>query len=864
MSEADRAPSSGASVGTRYAVVVVRTHLTPKVAAPEEIPPEDEPDHLTRAFHYDVPAEIEDDVQLGQLVWVPFGAQQLQGVIVGFDHAAPVEETRPLDRIVDPEPVLTWAQLELAHWISLTYLAPLSRVVWSMLPPGLTRSVEIVIDRAAGVAATDATDAQREILDLLDTRGPLMLRQIGRLTDRGGWRSTVDSLVRRGWAHRDVQVMPPAARPKLVRVARALPDADPGTLSSRATKQHQVLTYLLEHARGDNWLPVTSVAKRLGTSSSVLTALEEKGLVEIRERQVWRDPLEGISFVPDSPPHLTSAQAAVWETIRADMRQPAGKPFLLQGVTGSGKTEIYLRATEEALAREKGVIVLVPEIALTPQTIRRFGARFAGTLAVMHSKLSAGERYDQWRQIRSGDLRLVIGSRSALFAPLQDLGLIVVDEEHESSYKQDQTPHYHARETAVELARLTGATCILGSATPSLESAYLAEQGVYRRLEMPRRIMGHRQVIDEQARTAGRTSERYRPAEEFAPDAVHTDLPPVELVDMRAELKARNTSIFSRSLAHSLKEVFAAGEQAILFINRRGSATFVMCRDCGHVLACPSCTVPYTYHGNRGRLVCHHCGRTVTQPQRCPICDGQRIKHFGAGTQRVEAEVLQRFPEAQVVRWDTDATAGKGSHDRLLTRFVEGRANVLVGTQMIAKGLDLPRVTLVGVVAADTSLHLPDLRSHERTFQLLTQVAGRAGRSILGGRVIVQSYSPDDYAIQAASRHDYDAFYSREIAWRREQWYPPISRLARLVYESTSARAAEEQPRRLHALLAQRIRRLGLPDVKLVGPAPAFFARERGRWRWHILVLARDPAELLAPIRLPLGWRLDIDPVSLL
>ena len=864
MSVEHLSPPDQADIQPRYAVVVVRTDLRPRVTAPEEIPPADEPNHLSRAFHYEIPCELRGDVQLGQLVWVPFGAQDLQGIIVGFDQAAPVQETRLLDRIVQPEPVLSWAQIELAHWISLTYLAPLSRVVWSMLPPGLTRSVEIMVERVEGATAPEATDAQREILDLLEARGALMLRQIGRLTERGGWRSTVDTLVRRGWVRRDVRVMPPATRPKLVRVVRVWPDADPDALSSQATRQREVLVYLQEHARGGNWLPATTVLKRLNTSSAVLNALNEKGLVEIRERQVWRDPLEGISFVADTPPQLTSAQTAVWETIRADMRRPAGKPFLLQGVTGSGKTEIYLRATEEALAREQGVLVLVPEIALTPQTIRRFGARFAGTLAIMHSKLSPGERYDQWRQIRSGDLRVVIGSRSALFSPVQNLGLIVVDEEHESSYKQDQTPHYHARETAVELARLTGATCILGSATPSLESAYLAEQGVYQKLEMPRRIMGHRQIIAEQAHAAGRSSDRYRPAEEAAPEAVHTDLPPVELVDMRAELKARNTSIFSRSLARSLTEVLAAGEQAILFINRRGTATFVMCRDCGHVLACPRCKIPYTYHGNQDRLICHHCGRAVPQPQTCPVCDSRRIKHFGAGTQRVEAEIKERFAEAQVVRWDTDATAAKGSHDRLLTRFVEGRANVLIGTQMIAKGLDLPRVTLVGVVAADTSLHLPDLRSHERTFQLLTQVAGRAGRSVLGGRVIIQTYSPDDYAIQAASQHDYRAFYEHEIAWRREHWYPPISRLARLLYESTSARAAEEQPRRLKALLIQRIRRLGLADVKLIGPAPAYFARERGRWRWHILVLARDPATLLAGIRLPLGWRIDVDPASLL
>lgn len=850
--------------GSSYAMVVVHTNLRPHVMRPEEISPEEELDHLTRAFHYHVPTELQGQLRLGQLVWVPFGPRDLQGIVVGWDEAAPVEETRPINRIVDHEPLLNPAQLALARWISVTYLAPLSRVIWSMLPPGLTRTVEVIVERVEGAEPENATGAQREIMDLLAERGPLMLRQIGRLSQQRGWRSTVDALVRKGWARKDVRVMPPAVRPKRVLVVRAVPGASPDAVSDQATRQREVLAYLSQHARGENWLPAATVVKRLGSSHSVLTALQNKGLVEMQQRQVWRDPLEGVAFVPDTPPPLTRAQAEVWEAIRADMESPSGKPFLLQGVTGSGKTEIYLRAAEEALAKGQGVIVLVPEIALTPQTIRRFGARFPGTLAVMHSKLSPGERFDQWRQIRSGDLNLVIGSRSALFAPVRNLGLVVVDEEHETSYKQDRTPHYHARDAAVELARLTSATCILGSATPSLEATYLAEQGVYRRLLMPQRIMGHRQIVEEQSRAAGRGSGRYRPAEHEAPDAVHADLPPVTVVDMRDELKAGNTSMFSRALAQGLANVLAAGEQAILFLNRRGTATFVMCRDCGHVLACPSCKVPYTYHGSQDRLVCHHCGRITAQPAACPVCGGKRIKHFGAGTQRVEELVKERFPEARVVRWDTDATTSKGSHDHLLARFVEGRANVLVGTQMIAKGLDLPRVTLVGVIAADTALHLPDLRAQEHTFQLLTQVAGRAGRSVLGGQVIIQTYTPDHYAIQAASRHDYEGFYQQEIAWRRERWYPPISRMARLLFESTSSRAAEEQPRRLHALLTQRIRRLGLSDVDLIGPAPAFFARERGRWRWHILVLARDPAELLAGIRLPLGWRVDVDPVSML
>ncbi len=579
---------------------------------------------------------------------------------------------------------------------------------------------------------------------------------------------------------------------------------------------------------------------------------------------------------------LTPDQDAAWKAVQRDLGAAAPQPFLLHGVTGSGKTEIYLRALADTVAGGGQAIVLVPEIALTPQTVRRFAARFGPRLAVVHSQLSLGERYDAWRRIRRGDVDIAVGSRSAIFSPFPTLRLMVVDEEHERSYKQQRAPRYHAREVAVYLARLLGAKVILGSATPDLESYYRARQGSYELLTLPQRIMGHRREMDRQrAVVAGR-----RPVKRIADweagygDAIYMDLPEVEVVDLRQELKAGNRGIFSRALMSALREVFAGGEQAILFLNRRGSATFVMCRDCGHVVGCQQCSIPLTYHlssngwrpGRRsgdpdlrqGQLVCHQCNSRYPVPTRCPLCRSRRIRHFGIGTQMVEREIERLFPGTAVVRWDRDTTGTKGAHEEILDAFLEGQAQVMVGTQMIAKGLDLPLVTLVGVVTADTALHLPDFRAGERTFQLLTQVAGRAGRSILGGRVIIQTYTPKHYAVEAASRHDYEAFFEQEMSFRQEQRYPPLRRLVRLIYLSRSLRRAEESARSMRSALDKRIASLDVSDVEVVGPAPAFYARLRGQHRWHLLVKARDPHSLLEGLPFGPGWRVDVDPASVL
>lgn len=849
----------------RYAVVVVDTPLERRVTATDaETSDAAEDDYLSRAFHYKVPEHLKANIQAGQLVWVPFGARFLQGIIVSFSDAAPVEKTREIAEIVDLNPVLSPIHIELAHWISEYYLAPIHRVIQNMLPPGVTQGVDVIVEAVSPLEAATLTKPQSELLALLREKGPLTLRQIAKQTKIRGWRSIVDQLVHHGWATKRIRVRPPEVKPKLETLIRASSGVD-SSLALRSLSQQQAFAYLMaRRATEDGWVALQSASQESGLPATAFRALVKKGLAELTQRQVWRDPLAGQSFVPVIPPRLTPDQEQVWHVIEQDLEHPAGRPFLLQGVTGSGKTEIYLRAAQHVLAQGRAAIILVPEIALTPQTIRRFGARFPMTIAVMHSHLSPGERYDQWNRIRAGDLRLVIGSRSAIFAPVHNLGLIVLDEEHEWSYKQDQTPRYHARQVALRLAALAGATCILGSATPDLESTYRAECGEYVRLIMPQRIMGHRRIVEEQALQLRRAQERYHSLDQNLEEALYTELPPVEIVDLRAELRAGNKSIFSRSLQRAMDVALAAGEQIILFLNRRGTASFVSCRDCGHVLKCPRCDLPLTYHSAADDLICHHCNYKTFVPPQCPSCWSGRIKFFGIGTQRVEELVRERYPQARVVRWDLDTTGGKLSHEQILDQFIRGEADIMVGTQMIAKGLDLPRVTLVGVIAADTMVNLPDFRSGERTFQLLTQVAGRAGRSILGGKVIIQTYTPQHPAIQAAGRHDYETFYTQEMAFRREHWYPPFSRLVQLVYANASATAAQKEAERLHRLLTQRIARLGLPEVNLIGPAPAFFARLRGKSRWQIIIRGKDPTALLRDIRLSPGWQVDVDPVSLL
>lgn len=850
-------------------------------------------------FHYAVPAALCGRLRVGQMVWVPFGGRRLAGIVIGLSADAPAREIREIEGLVQEAPVVIPSQIALATWMAREYLAPLGRALWSMLPPGVGRSSETWLqvtgpELPANVALSPS---QRAVWQVLRSRGRLPLRRLPRLARVAGWQTALAALVERGLVERWEGDRPPAVRPKTERFLRPLVGEEEALKAlSRAPRQQEVYRHLLEktaQGAGDGWLPLAQVLADTGAGRPVVEALVRRGLAEALEREVWRDPLAGREFVLLAPPRLTPDQAQALAALNAALDSRLHHTFLLHGVTGSGKTEIYLQAVARVLAQGRRAIILVPEIALTPQTIRRVAARFPGRLAVWHSQLSPGERYDQWRRAMQGEVDVIIGARSAILAPLADLGLIVVDEEHEDSYKQETTPRYHAREAAVALGRHTGACVILGSATPDVTSAYRAQSGAYTLLTLPKRVLSHRRRIEEHRERYGlperlplrplpvdpgagagsplpspvpqpqsAVGERRDPAPASAMDLLYAELPPVEVVDLRQELQAGNRSIFSRALVRAVEEALAAREQVILFLNRRGSATFVMCRDCGRTLVCPRCQVSLTYHGEGRQLVCHHCNHHEAVARLCPHCLSRRIKFFGLGTQRVVEAVRERFPGARVVRWDRDTTGRRGSHEEILRQFVEHEADVLVGTQMIAKGLDLPLVTVVGVISADTALHLPDYRAAERTFQLLTQVAGRAGRSPLGGRVVVQTYTPEHYSIQAASRHDYAGFLERELAFRREHGYPPYGRLVRLTTSDEDASRARRAAHELAELLSGEIRRRGLADLDLIGPAPCPLEKLRGQYRWQLILRGRSPLPLLQQVSLPRGWRVDVDPLS--
>ncbi|CAG0943777.1 Primosomal protein N' [Anaerolineae bacterium] len=854
----------------KYAQVVVNTPLGVTQSREENMPLAES--LRERMFTYSIPEHLANQVALGQLVWVSFNTRRLQGVIVAFSDATPVAETKDLDEIVDPRPFLSAIHLDLARWIAREYLCSLNDAIQLMLPLGVEQTPKIYLALTGNAPPQELTQKQSACMALFENETEIELGNVPR-----DLRGTVDGLVRREILSKRTVIPPPRAKPRRVKFVRLL-NADALALKkpseSRGMERYKAIIDFLKNEDGAVW--VSAVYAATDCKLSHLQKLEEIGAIILEEEEVMRDSLAGRTFDVVEPPQLTPEQETAWNKIVSSLKfQVSGsennleletrKPetFLLHGVTGSGKTEIYLRALGEILAQGKQGIVLVPEISLTPQTIRRFGARFPNRLAVVHSKLSEGERYDTWRRCRDGLVDIVIGARSALFAPLPRLGLIVLDEEHDPAYKQEVAPHYHARDTAIEFAWRVGATVILGSATPDLETYYHATRGEITLLEMPKRVMGHAQVIANEITNYQLPARKLR-VHKLDADARYLDLPPVEIVDLRAELKAGNRSMFSRALQREMARVLAAKEQVILFLNRRGAATFILCRDCGNVFKCKRCNNPMTYHSVGDQLICHHCNRRDRVPTKCSVCGSARIRYFGIGTEKVETEINTLFPQARTLRWDFDVTRGKESHEDILENFVQRRADILIGTQMIAKGLDLPFVTLVGVISADTALNLPDFRATERTFQLLTQVAGRAGRSILGGKVIVQTYNPEHYAIQAASTHDYRAFYEREIAFRREQGYPPFNRLIRLLFTHPNEGKAQAEVARIYRALITRIAQRGLPALDLIGPAPAFFRKERSQFRYQIIVRGREPHALVADIALPFGWRVDVDPVSVL
>ncbi len=798
---------------------------------------------------------------VGTRVLVPFRRTERIGWVVGPGEDGPIKGLRKVLSVLDREPTVTPDVLELCRWMADYYVSPLGIALRAALPAVLS---DVSRDYVTWVGETSGLEGlrprERKVAEHLSSRaGAQRVATLRRALGMGSVWTELRALEAAGLL--DHEAVPPAEPSvKTRRVVRVI--RNPGTLEEReelfgrAGRQREAFD-LLQASGGAAELAHLTAEE--GFSRSVVTGLEEKGLVEVADEEEIRDPFA--AEPPRVPPNLipTPAQRAALTALVAALDEERPSPFLLQGITGSGKTLVYIELLREVLARGRTGIVLVPEISLTPQTVSRFRAHFGDQIAVLHSGLSDGERYDAWRLLRSGERRVAVGARSALFAPLERLGLVVVDEEHDGSYKQSEAPRYQARDLAVVRARAHGAVCVLGSATPSLESRHNVDTGKFRRLELPERAGG-------------------------------ASLPEVRVVDLRearrkgggdgsgagaAAGRGPGGGIFSPQLVAAVEARLKKGEQVILLLNRRGYSSFVQCRSCGEVERCENCSVSLTYHRVTRRIVCHHCRFEAEAPSRCPRCGSDDLSFRGVGTEQVERVAVETFPGARIARMDVDTTSGKWAHQRILDRVERREVDVLLGTQMIAKGLDFPNVTLVGVVNADVGLHLPDFRASERTFQLLSQVAGRAGRGALGGEVLIQTSMPEHYAVRAAVAHDYEGFAARELEERRRPRYPPHVRLANVVLSSPDqelvVEAAEGAVRWLKRKLATGI---AGEEVELVGPAPAPIERLHGRWRWHFLLRTESPRALglaahavVARHRLPSGdvrLALDRDPVALL
>jgi primosomal protein N' (replication factor Y) len=870
---------------------------------------------LGAGLTYRVPAGLHDLIKPGQLVWVPLKKGKAQGIVISLTNVKPLFTVKDLNELVDERPLLLPHQLELAQWLAKYYYCGLYEAASLFLPAGFARvarpTISLVPASRSGLLPADLGTNELFLVELLreikpaprsiitedgeifeeeapadeNTSPEFLLEDVRKLYVEKRGKTTFDravsNLERLNIAKRGFMLPRPRVKPKVkpfVRLAAWLvetPDDDPTLqkMLKRAAKQKQVIEVLRQELEQGFLIPSDELCQKADTNMPVIKAMAEKGLLDIEEHEVRRDPLSNRPHrhKAEEPPLLTYHQSLVWRSLLDGLMKPQAEIFLLHGVTGSGKTELYLRAISRVLREGKQAIVLVPEIALTAQTVDRFAARFPGKIAVRHSKLSPGEAYDEWRRARDGQADIVIGARSALFAPLERLGLIIIDEEHEWSYKQDDsftTLLYHAREVAIKMAHITGAKLILGSATPSVESYHRAKSGEFTLLELPERVAPEINTIP--------TAETHQPK---------ISLPPVQIVDMRQELKSGNTSIFSRDLQRLITQTLKAKQQAILFLNRRGTSTIVMCRDCGHVEMCEACDSPLVWHADLSYLLCHRCGRHYPHPKQCSACNSLKIRHLGAGTKRVEDEVAKLFPTARVLRWDQDVITegGRDTYQQLYDKMANYEVDILVGTQMIAKGLDLPLVSLVGAVTADTGLFLPDFRSTERTFQILTQVAGRAGRRTgltSPARVIFQSYNPEQYAIQSASRHSYAEFYKQEMFFRGEHFYPPYAKLIKFVYNHTKEATAKLELEKKMARLHWKLESLGVPSAlwSFIGPAPAFQHKLRDQYRYQCVLRINNSLtehdyhheqtirKVVAEMRPEMvhGWTVDVDPQSLL
>ncbi|MEX6363071.1 primosomal protein N' [Staphylococcus saprophyticus] len=752
-------------------------------------------------FDYIIPIRLQSMIQIGMRVIVPFGPRTIQGYVMKItdqpDSNIDIKKLKEIKEIQDIKPELTEELIQFTEWYNNYFVTKRISMLEVMLPSAIKA-------KYTKVFSIEDTNALPETLaGKFDSSGHYAFKAAQQNDDL----TQIAPLLKQGIVS-EVTLLSQNVNKKKQRAICVVEGFNyDSVLNSleKSKKQYELYAFLLDE---QHRIVLLKDIEAMGYSKSSVDTLIRKGFVEKYDAVVERDPFETRVFEQDVKQHLTSDQQRAFEAISEKIHAHEQCTYLLHGVTGSGKTEVYLQTIEEVLNLNRQAMMLVPEIALTPQMVLRFKRRFGDEVAVLHSGLSKGERYDEWQKIRDGKARVSVGARSSVFAPFKNLGMIIIDEEHESSYKQEDYPRYHARDIAQWRSEYHQCPLILGSATPSLESFARAEKGVYELLSLPNRV-------NQQA------------------------LPEVEIVDMREELNSGNRSMFSNQLRDAIQQRLDNQEQIVLFLNRRGYASFMLCRDCGHVPQCPNCDISLTYHKSTDQLKCHYCGHQEVPPNQCPNCESEHIRQMGTGTQRVEELLQEAFQEARIIRMDVDTTSRKGAHEKLLNDFGSGKGDILLGTQMIAKGLDFPNITLVGVLNADTMLNLPDFRASERTYQLLTQVAGRAGRHEKEGQVLIQTYNPDHYAIKDVQENDYTAFFQKEMNYRKIGKYPPYFFLINFTIAHKEMKKVMEASKHIHKILLQH-----LTDKALVlGPSPAALSRINNEYRFQILVkYKREPA----------------------
>jgi len=762
-----------------------------------------------QVFDYLIPTHLRDKVKIGCRVQVPLGSRYTEGFIVGFPGKTDVLKLKSIKSLIDEEPIISQEMVDVAFWVSEKYLCPLYQVLEYILPPYArlkkekwVRLVPEAIQLMETIAGLNPPIAK--ILSQLK-KGPQKLNILRKKIGEGVEIPLFD-LEKRGLVKifDDFQAQGSSKFSTMVKSKLTLNELNEilTTELKRAPKQAEILKYLTLNGPAE----LSQLSQNWPQPGSAISGLERKGLVIKYKIKEERFPQVFKEFKKDKVLKLNQYQVEAVTNIKEKLEQGHFGAFLLHGVTGSGKTEVYLESIRYVLKQGRTALVLVPEISLTPQLIGRFSAVLGEQVKVLHSGLSPGERLDVWESLRLGKVKVIVGVRSAVFAPLSNLGLIIIDEEHETTFKQSEPdPRYHAREVALYRAKRNNAVLVLGSATPSLETYYRMIKGEYELINMPERVTPQ-------------------------------PLPQVEIVDMRKEFLKGNKSIFSQRLKINIEETLARGEQIILFLNRRGYSTFVLCRECGKPLECKNCAISLTYHSIPHHMKCHYCDFTMPVPHRCPHCGSSFIRYFGAGTQQVEAEIKKIWPGVKVIRMDVDTTQNKDAHQKLLAEFGSNKSSILLGTQMIAKGLDFPNVTLVGVIAADLSLSFPDYNAGERTFQLLTQVAGRAGRGSLAGKVIIQTYNPEHYAITTGKNYAYLEFFQKELALRKQMDYPPFSSLVRILVTDVKEKNVVNCIGQIAAFLQDHFGE----KIEILGPATAPIKKIKNRYRYQLILKGTD------------------------